>query len=233
MSNDKIRIVATDGNEIKTVAAINRTTDLVFTPVSKSHESYHITYHENGLLHLKRWPNTDRQSTRDICYGPPLNRLQGFVWLETLTPLNDSIFPHSHALPYNKGEYDSIIYIDIQGGEYGREYAGFICEAGFPVGKTIKRQLSNASSFPDTEPKLSYQVYTGIDPWVGIAHWNESTTLKPSGFTNHFRPMGHYVDIRATEDPYPDPCPNGKKGCAGHEGTGPLCRDCYEEISDE
>lgn len=235
MTNDRIRIVASDGDEAKTVGAVNRSQHCVFTFVSKGSESFHATYHSNGLLHHKIRPRSDHTRTIDFYCGPPLNDFSGFVWTGFTSAVNDSIFPKVQAPSFSSDDrpYDSITYIDIQRGKYGRNYTGFICRPGFPVGRIIQEALSQATSVQDSNPRLSYQVYTETDPWIGIVHWDEGTHIPLTGATHQFRPMGYSVDTRARENPYPKSCPNGERGCDGPDGSGPICRGCYEKSDNE
>lgn len=232
MAEDKIRIVATDGDNTITLGFISCGRGYVFGQVTKDgiDDPYHYTYHENGYMHLKWAASAPNPDIQPQFYGPPLKNFRGFVSTGT-TGVSKGVGRTPDFRNDARG-YDNITYIDVRKAKYGMQYLAFICEPGFPVAQLIQDKKYNSTINPDISPKLSYQIYTETEPWVGIAHWQQAAGIRGLGATANFRPMGDSVMIKATRDPYPEPCLNGESGCDGPTGTGPLCMECYEMLDD-
>ena len=236
MSEDRIRVAATNGEDTVVMGLISCGRQYVFGQVidEGSWQPYHYTYHENGYMHQKLEPRTPRADERPLYYGPPLDDFSGFVSTNNLVGI-----PHEvgRITSPNIGDehrgFDNITYIDVRNSEYGMMYTRFICESGFPVGEYIHNYLSNVEQNTDVKPKLGYQVYTGTEPWVGVAYWQQAANIHGFGATTEFRPMGVGVEIKERENPYPAPCPNHRYGCDGPIGSGPICMDCYEMIENK
>lgn len=233
--DDRIRIVATDGEDTITLGYISCAKQYVFGQVTEDDfdDFRHDTYHENGYLHQKRRASTPDPHITPKFYGPSLENFEGFV------PATGSI-----AVPKEVGRIvspdfyddergsDNITYIDVRNTESGGAYQAFICESGFPVANLIDKWKQEATGMTGVSTKLSYQIYTDPDPWVGVVHYDPMGCSFSMGPTSNFRPMGWYVSLKRDRDPYPISCPNGESGCDGPDGTGPLCMECYEIIND-
>lgn len=229
MAGDKIRIVATDGDDTVTLGFISCGKDYVFGQVTPKgmDEPHHYTYHKNGYMHLKLQPGSPSPDNMPQYYGPPLNNFRGFV-STGMTGISREV-GKILSPDYTDDErgYDNVTYIDTRNTEYGMTYQRFICEAGFPVGKLIQSVKSSLPLDRDMSPRLSYQIYTDTEPWVGVASWQSASGIGGFGATNNFRPMGTSVGSKRRKDPYPEPCPSGDLGCDGPDGIGPLCMECY------
>lgn len=235
MAEDKIRIVATDGDDTITLGFINCGRNYVFGQVTEDGtDPYHYTYHENGYMHLKRGASGPDPNNLPRYYGPPLKNFSGFVSTGSTAVSKKVGRIVSPDFRNDKRGYDNITYIDVRNATHGMMYQAFICEPGFPVAKLIQNMKSNSSVNTDIDPKLSYQIYTEPEPWVGVVHWQQASgILGRLDATPNFRPMGTSVDSRGYMDPYPEPCSNGESGCDGPDGTGPLCIECYEVLNGE
>lgn len=232
MTEDKIRIVATDGNDTVTLGYISCGKQYVFGQVTSdgTDDPFHYTYHRNGYLHLKWAPDTPDAREEPMYYGPPLENFRGFVSMETAS-INDEVGKIvSPDFGDDERGYENITYIDVQNSEYGMLYQPFICEPGFCVGKRIEDAKLDIPNGLESPLRLSYQIYTEVQPWVGVAYWQQPDPIHDLGATSNFRPMGTAVRHKAHIDPYPEPCPNGESGCEGPDGTGPLCMECYEGL---
>jgi hypothetical protein len=193
-----------------------------------SGDPYHHTYHENGYMHFKWRASATKPDNQPRYYGPSLENFEGFVPASGLTPVPKEVGKIvSPDFDDDEQGYDNITYIDVRNTEKGMTYQSFICESGFPVGRWI-RENSNSDINTDIDQKLSYQIYTEPDPWVGVAHWQQASGIQTLDPTSHFRPLGAWGSIE--EHRYLEPCPNGYSGCDGPDGTGPLCIECCEVI---
>lgn len=230
MAEDRIRIVATDGDDAITLGFISCGRDYVFGQVTEdgTDDPYHYTYHKNGYMHFKWRASAPDPDIRPHFYGPSLENFRGFV-STGLTPVFKEVGRVvSPDFRDDDRGFDNITYIDVRNAEHGMQYQSFICEPGFPIARRIEHINSNTDENTDIRPKLTYQIYTEVEPWVGVAHWQQASGTHGLGATSNFRPMGSSVDVKENEDPYPEPCPNGELGCDGPNGTGPLCMECYE-----
>lgn len=233
MSNDEIRIVVTDGHSSVTLGYIRTGKHYVFGQVTdgETSEAQHWTYHSNGYAHVREFPNTENSAKRPMFYGPTLRDFRGFVSTgQTGVSAKAIDWYCSPDFEDDSRGYDNVTYIDVSKSQHGRFYSSFICEAGFPVGRWINEWLPDDEY--DMPPKLSYQVYTQVEPWVGVAHWEQGSGFQGLGHSRNFRPMGIATEINESENPYPQPCENGHRGCDDLNGTGPLCTDCYEVIKE-
>lgn len=229
MSSSRIRIVVTDNERTFTMGFIQVAENqrVVFgqvTPDSSS-DAFHITYHKNGYTHQKWFPNTDHTRTDPLYYGPSIENFRGFL-SPVQMPIPQGGKVVSPDFEDEEDGYDNITHIDTRKTEHSMNYKIFVSEPGFPLSEIA----ANAEKIANKDsPGLAYQVYTGTNPWVGVIYWPQATGIRIPNSTENFRPMGEPSLIRNAKESS-EACINGKEGCDGLDGTGPLCMECYEMV---
>jgi hypothetical protein len=238
MSGNKIRILATNGEDTREVGFINVSyNDITYGQVTSDNggDVQHYTYHENGYIHKKDEPNSTETSTRPRFYGPDLSDFEGYVILgQGGTPPSPEVGKLISAEFHSDEEsgYDSIIHVDSRNAEFGISWNVFLCEPGFRVLSVVSDTMdSNAELMErldkEGEPGFTVHTYTGTEPWVGvIAAPSERLRTLPLA-SEHFRAMGHHRVPSNNED---ETCPNEERRCDGPNGDGPLCYECYEQF---
>jgi len=91
-----------------------------------------VTYHSDGYVHHKVFPEKPGGYAEPLCYGPSLSDFQGFFsrsWNIIQKPVKMHISP-----AFEEGPADHITYLDVQNSEMGVKYTWFICAPEFPLG---------------------------------------------------------------------------------------------------
>ncbi len=221
-----IRIAVSDGSNSINVGVINCGGHYVATQVSsEGNDTRHDTYHKNGYMHVKEFPNTENANEVPRYYGPPLNDFKGFCTASVKSLPKEVgwlVSPEFDA----ENPVDNTVYINADGAKHGIAYQEFICEPGFPVNKVVQEKISNAVEEGE-DYNLSVHTYTKTEPWVGVIHWNQGSGVQFFTHTKHFRPMEPSLSGLLSGES----CQNDVKGCGGPDGEGYLCESCYNVLN--
>lgn len=174
MSNTDVRVIATDGDQVKEVLYINHQDTSIVYNVRDAFGSgkEHITYHEDGYVHHKRVSPDGDISRVPMVQGPPIDEFSGFFGAHTFMipkrpESDDPRFSWGSTKPsFSFSQKDAIVYIDVRNAEKQINVHPYFLEVGKPFTDVINHPGSEAEN-----PYLQYQVITETDPWTAIAYY--------------------------------------------------------------
>lgn len=237
----RIRIVATDGNDTISIGSVRYDKHIIISEIPRSdmEESHHLTYYSNGYFHLS---NENSQlhvmkggerveinaSEIGLYYGPPLSDFQGLVSASTHEIPNQVSKRKVRKFENDRKKFDHVTYLDTRSSQEGLYYKVILCEPGFPVGEML-RETKHRTGCED----LSCNLYTAVEPWVGVLSWPQEQPKTDITATKHFRPMQEAEVERVSSTSWKggEKCPSGNSICEGPTGKGDLCRSCMNELT--
>jgi|GEM_PF-5530808 len=172
MGNLDVRVIATDGNQVKEILYINhKDTSIVYSYRDAfGSGKNHTTYHEDGYVHMKtESPNGDVKR-KPVVQGPPLSDFHGFFGAQSfgINKRPDSRFSWGDTNPnFDFSQKDAIVYIDVRNAEKHIKVHPYFLEPGMPFTDIIEHPGSEVNS-----SNLHYQVITKTDPWTAIAYYS-------------------------------------------------------------
>lgn len=199
MANIDVRIIATDGRQVKEVLYINHQENQIVY----SHQDVfgsgknHVTYHEDGYVHRKHESPDGSVKQVPAVQGPPLDEFKGFFGahqFQIRTSMSAGQRWGQTNPDFDFSQTDAVIYMDIRNAGDSINIHPYFIEVGKPFTDVLDHPGSEVE-----DPQLQYHVITETDPWTAVAYYSLD---KWRGFLQpHSR---DFVVINEEKEPYPE-----------------------------
>lgn len=237
----RIRVVATDGEDTISIGNIKHDNHIIISEIPRSdmEESHHTTYYNNGYLHIRNfngqlhvledeeWKEIDT-SEIGLYYGPALDNFKGLVSTPTHEIPTQVSERKVRKFKDDNKKFDHVTYLDTRSSEEGLYYKVILCEPGYPIGEMVYETKQRTGC-----EDLSCNLYTAVEPWVGVLSWPQEQSKVDITATSHFRPMQKAEAERVSSKTWNGGkrCPYGNSICQGAAGKGELCKLCMNELT--